>query len=74
MAGAIIESIRFTATHDGELALAARLRFPEGGISQVQISGKDVARVMQQAGVASAEQLVGKPWSVLRLPSGPAGS
>ena len=34
---ATIESIGFTATHDGEVALAVLLRFPNGGTSQVQV-------------------------------------
>ena len=33
---ATIESIGFTATHDGEVALAVLLRFPNGGTSQIQ--------------------------------------
>ncbi len=64
---ATIESIGFTATHDGEVALAVLIRFPNGGMSQVQILNEDIAKVMAKADVAAAGELVGKPWSVLNI-------
>lgn len=64
---ATIESIGFTATHDGEVALAVLLRFPNGGTSQVQILNEDVAKVMAKAQVSTANDLVGKPWNVLNI-------
>lgn len=64
---ATIESIGFTATHDGEIALAVVIRFPNGGTSQVQILNEDIAKVMDKAQVAAAGELVGMPWSVLAI-------
>lgn len=62
-----IEDVRFTATHDGELALVAILRFPNGGRSRIQVLDHDLACVMQRAGVGSAGELIGKPWTVLDI-------
>ena len=62
-----IESIGFTATHDGEVALAVVVRFPNGGSSQVQILNEDIAKVMKKANVSAAGELVGMPWSVLAI-------
>ncbi len=64
---ATIESIGFTATHDGEVALAVTIRFPNGGSSQVQILNEDIAKVMEKAEVAAAGELVGMPWNVLNI-------
>ena len=64
---ATIESIGFTATHDGEVALAVVVRFPNGGSSQVQILNEDIAKVMGKANVSSADELVGMPWNVLAI-------
>ena len=62
-----IESIGFTATHDGEVALAVVVRFPNGGSSQVQILNEDIAKVMKKANVSAAGELVGMPWNVLAI-------
>lgn len=64
---ATIESIGFTATHDGEVALAVVVRFPNGGSSQVQILNEDIAKVMNKANVSAAGELVGMPWNVLAI-------
>ena len=64
---ATIVSNGFTATHDGEVALAVLLRFPNGGTSQIQVLNEDVAKVMEKARVSTANDLVGLPWSVLDI-------
>lgn len=64
---ATIESIGFTATHDGEVALAVVVRFPNGGSSQVQILNEDIAKVMNKANVSAAGELVGMSWNVLAI-------
>ena len=66
-AGAIISAVRLTPTHDAEAALVVELRYPNGGRSTVQIDGADAVAVMQRAGVASAVELVGLSWTVLRV-------
>ncbi|WP_380875482.1 hypothetical protein ACFB49_04800 [Sphingomonas sp. DBB INV C78] len=66
-AGATISDVRLTATHDGEAALAIELLFPNGGRSQVHINAEEAADVMAAAGVASADALVGHPWTVLNV-------
>lgn len=62
-----IEAIGFTATHDGEVALAVLLRYPNGGTSQIQILSEDVAKVLEKANVTAANDLVGMPWSILNI-------
>ena len=65
MSEALISGVQLTSTHDGEAALAIELTFPNGGRSKVQINALEAADVMAAAGVASAEGLVGQPWTVL---------
>ncbi len=47
--------------------MVVELRYPNGGRSTVQIGGADAVAVLQRAGVASATELVGLPWTVLRV-------
>lgn len=60
-----ISDVRLTSTHDGEAALVVELTFPNGGRSNVQINAVEAADVMAAAGVASADALIGHPWTVL---------
>lgn len=62
---ATISDVQLTSTHDGEAALVIELAFPNGGRSKVQINATEAADVMAAAGVASADALVGHPWTVL---------
>lgn len=57
--------VQLTPTHDGETALVVELLFANGGRSKVQIDGAFTAKVMQRAGVAVAQDLVGLSWQVL---------
>lgn len=61
----LISRVQLTTTHDGEAALAIELTFANGGRSKVQINAVEAADVMAAAGVASADALVGHPWTVL---------
>jgi len=65
MAGAIIDSVQLTPTHDGETALVVSLRFANGGRSSVQIDAEGLRQVMAKARVGNALELVGQSWTVL---------
>ncbi|MDX3883318.1 MULTISPECIES: hypothetical protein [Sphingomonadales] len=62
-----IASVQLTSTHDGEAALVIELMFANGGRSKVHINAEEAADVMAKAGVASADALVGHPWTVLQV-------
>lgn len=65
--GAVIRAVHLTPTHDGEAAMVVTLRYPNGGTATVQVEGADTAAVMARAGVATAADLVGQPWTVLQV-------
>ncbi|TXS96491.1 hypothetical protein FV139_03145 [Parahaliea maris] len=73
---ATISAVRLTPTHDAEAAMVVELTYPNGGRATVQVEGSDAARVMARAGVATAGELVGQPWTVLQVRevAGPEGS
>ncbi|GAB3285825.1 hypothetical protein [Parahaliea aestuarii] len=67
VSGAVISAVRLTPTHDGEAAMVVELHYPNGGRSTVQIEGADAVAVMRRAGVSHASELLGLPWTVLRV-------
>lgn len=67
MSEGVISAISLTPTHDGEAALVVELSFPGGGRSKVQMDGEGARKALARAGVASAAELIGKPWSVLNV-------
>ncbi|MFC6634347.1 hypothetical protein [Microbulbifer taiwanensis] len=62
-----IAAIQLTPTHDGEAALVAELRYPNGGRAKVQVESADTPAVMERAGASSLAELVGCPWTVLLI-------
>jgi len=64
---ATITAIQLTPTHDGEASVVVELTYANGGRSKIHISAPDAALVMARAGVASATELIGHPWSVLEI-------
>lgn len=64
---ATICDAQLTPTHDGEAALVVEIRYPNGGVAKVQIEPSDVPVVMEKAGARSLADLVGKPWTVLKI-------
>lgn len=66
-AGAWIDCVQLTPTHDGEAALVVTLRFANGGRSNVLIDADGLRRVMGRAGVGNALDLVGRSWTVLDI-------
>jgi len=64
---ATITAVELAPTHDGEAAVVVELTYANGGRSKIHISAPDAALVMARAGVASAMELIGHPWSVLEI-------
>lgn len=64
---ALIRAVHLGPTHDGEAAMVVELSYPNGGAASVHIGGEDIAAVMARAGVSSAAELVGLPWTVLQV-------
>lgn len=70
-AAATISSVQFTPTHDGEAALVVELRFAGGGRSKVHVDSGALPAILARAAVASADALVGHPWTVLDVRAAP---
>lgn len=64
---AIIESYIVTTTHDTESAVEFVLRFPNGGMSQVQVHESLIQRILERAKVDMVDSLIGMPWTVLNF-------
>ncbi|WP_157220266.1 hypothetical protein [Flavisphingomonas formosensis] len=67
MSAATITAVQITPTHDGEASVVVELTYANGGRSKIHINAPDAAQVMARAGVASAIELIGHPWSVLEI-------
>ena len=67
MAEAVIASVGALATHDGEAAFVITLDHPGGGRSHIHMSGRDAAEIVVRAGKSDPGQLVGLPWTVLKI-------
>ena len=68
---ATIHGYTLTPTHDGEAALVVELAFPGGGRSKVQLSSGDMAAVLARAGLARADEMIGRSWSILQVRDAP---
>ena len=65
--GATIERVELVSTPEGEGALTVGLVFPNGGRSTAQVPAEQVAAVLERAGVRTAQELVGRSWTVLQV-------
>ena len=64
-AEAFIESAELAAGHDGRAELVLRVRYPNGASTEVRLDEEAVAFALDAAGVASLDDLTGKPWDIL---------
>ncbi len=64
---AVIESYAVASTHDAESAVEFLLRFPNGGVSQVQVHESQIRSILDRAKVGDVESLIGLPWTVLNF-------
>jgi len=62
-----IEAVGLTAAHEGEAAFAIKIRFANGGCSQVQIQGMDVAKILSRARMDCAQAFVGQTCEILKV-------
>jgi hypothetical protein len=64
---AVIVGVALAPTHDGDTALLVELSYPEGGRATVQVEPHSVGKILANAKVLTAEQLIGCSWSVLNV-------
>ena len=60
--GAIVIGAEIAAGHDGAAELLVRLRHENGAEGAVQLDPETGFDLMQAAGAASLDALVGRPW------------
>jgi hypothetical protein len=63
---AVIEATRIAAGHDGAAELIVRLRYEDGGASEVTLDHLAASALMESCGAASVEQLAGHGWERVR--------
>ena len=51
--------------HDGRAELVVELGYPNGGRTQLSITQEALVGALDAAGVTRAEDLLGRPWTVL---------
>jgi hypothetical protein len=51
--------------HDGRAELVVELSYPNGGRTQLSITQEVLVAALDAAGVTRAEDLLGRPWTVL---------
>lgn len=63
--GAVIEAAELAAGHDGRAELVLRLRYPNGGRSELRLDEEAAALALDAAGITCLDDLPGKPWDIL---------
>lgn len=63
--GPVIVEAGLGPGHDGRAELVVELRYPSGARRSVSLAEEAVTDALDAAGVASAEELIGRPWTVL---------
>ena len=61
----VIIAARMAVGHDGAAEAAITLRYPNGAERHVTFTTDSLAPQLDAAGLASLEELVGHPWTVL---------
>ncbi|MFP6807235.1 MAG: hypothetical protein VB957_08640 [Pseudomonadales bacterium] len=64
--GAIIESVRVAAAHDGDAELIVSIRYDNGGISEVTLDQIASAALMKSCEASTMEELHGHSWEKIR--------
>ena len=72
---AIITQARVVGGHDGRAEIEVEITYDNGGIATISLDEEACIASLDQAGVRSIDELVGRPWSVALPSSGtrPAG-
>ncbi len=64
-AGPVIGSCQLGPGHDGRAEIVVELVFPNGARSQLSVGEAALGRALDAAGLSSAAELSGRPWTVL---------
>lgn len=65
---AVISNASIVGGHDGRAEIEVEITYDNGGSATISLDEEACIDSLDRAGVASIDQLVGKPWSVV-LPS-----
>lgn len=65
---AIISQASIVGGHDGRAEIEVEITYDNGGATIISLDEEACTASLDRAGVASIDELVGKPWSVV-LPS-----
>ena len=65
---AIISQASIVGGHDGRAEIEVEITYDNGGAATISLDEEACIASLDRAGVASIDELVGKPWSVV-LPS-----
>jgi len=66
MSGAIIESARLAAGHDGAAELVLCLRYDNGGTHNITLDQEAGKRLMQNCQARHVDDLLGRDWLAIR--------
>jgi hypothetical protein len=66
---AIIEAAEVSAGHDGRAEIVLLVRYANGAAARVRLDEEAAAQALDAAGVASLDDLVGRPWDILAPPA-----
>lgn len=64
-AGATIARTALVPGHDGEAELLVELRHDNGGVVQLTLDSAALSQILANAGISTANELIGKDWSHL---------
>ncbi len=62
---AIISKAVVVGGHDGRAEIEVEITYDNGGISTISLDEEACTASLDEAGVTSIEQLVGRPWNVV---------
>ena len=62
---AIISKAIVVGGHDGRAEIEVEITYDNGGISTISLDEEACTASLDEAGVTSVEQLVGRPWHVV---------
>jgi hypothetical protein len=63
--GAIITRATVVGGHDGRAEIEVELTYANGGTSTIALDEEACTASLDAAGIASIDELVGRPWSIV---------
>jgi hypothetical protein len=62
---AIITRATIVGGHDGRAEIEVELTYENGGVSTISLDEQACTRSLDDAGMSSIDELVGRPWTVV---------